>query len=291
MCLEDNPTSTKTKLTESKPRTSKAIIARTLCVSRGSLYYQSRLEWKDKKVAVEIERIHDEEDDTLGHKKLAPLLKTGKNRVKRIMHKYALSARKRSKKYVYRGKSDTIQPNLANQEVYRESLEAGIVYSDIFEFRLGDGCILRGCFALLKQTRQILSLVFDYSMKATLVQAAINIAEFPEEVVIWHSDQGKQFGAGQTLALVLEKGLRASMSRAGTPTDNPFAERFVGTFKHAVVRKRTYYTLGEFLHVAEKWINFYNNTRPHEGINNLSPNNYAKKYGWPTVPYLANLTV
>ena len=260
-------------------------------MSRGSLYYQSKLEWKDKKVAVEIERIHDEEDDTLGHKKLAPLLKTGKNRVKRIMRKYGLSARRRSKKYVYRGKSDTVQPNLANQDVYRESLEHGIVYSDIFEFRLADGCILRGCFALLKQTRQILSLVFDYSMKATLVQAAIHKATFPDDVVIWHSDQGKQFGAADTIALIIEKGLRASMSRAGTPTDNPFAERFVGTFKHAVVRKRAYHTLGEFLHAAEHWVNFYNNRRPHEGLNNLSPNNYAKKYGWPSVPYLANLTV
>jgi len=81
------------------------------------------------------------------------------------------------------------------------------------------------------------------------------------------------------------------MSRAGTPTDNPFAERFVGTFKHAVVRKQPYHTLGEFLHRAENWINFYNNTRPHEGLKNLSPNEYAKKYGWPAVPYLANLTV
>ena len=53
-------------------------IARTLEVSRGSFYRQSMLAVKDKALSVEIERIHDEEDDTLGHKKLAPLLHTGK---------------------------------------------------------------------------------------------------------------------------------------------------------------------------------------------------------------------
>ncbi len=36
------------------------------------------------------------------------------------------------------------------------------------------------------------------------------------------------------------------MSRAGTPTDNRYAERFVGLFKLAVAERRPYQTLGEF---------------------------------------------
>jgi len=43
-----------------------------------------------------------------------------------------------------------------------------------------------------------------------------------------------------------------SMSRADTPTDNPFAERFVRTFKLAIVYKRPYFTLGEVLEVTLK---------------------------------------
>ena len=44
---------------------------------------------KDKKVATAIEEWH-EEDDTMGHRKLAALLKMGKNRVKRVMKKYGI---------------------------------------------------------------------------------------------------------------------------------------------------------------------------------------------------------
>ncbi len=39
---------------------------------------------KDKKVALAIEAWH-EQDETMGHRNLAALLKTGKNRVKRVM--------------------------------------------------------------------------------------------------------------------------------------------------------------------------------------------------------------
>jgi putative transposase len=36
---------------------------------------------------------------------------------------------------------------------------------------------------------------------------------------IWHSDQGKQYGAEQTRQLLWHKGFVLSMSRAGTPTE------------------------------------------------------------------------
>jgi transposase InsO family protein len=235
--------------------------------------------------------LHQDIDDTLGHKKLAPLLKVNKKRVHRVMKKYGIVARKRSKKYHYHGKSSVAQPNIANQPEVKESFDQGIVFSDIFEFALLDGSKLRGCFALLKQTRQILSLCFDYSMRATLVQSAITQMNPQDDLYIWHTDQGKQFGAQATIDLVIEKGLLPSMSRAGTPTDNPFAERFVGQFKHSVVKKQKYPDLGSFLHQAEKWINFYNQLRPHESLAQLSPNQFAQKYGWKTIPYISQLTM
>jgi len=76
------------------------------------------------------------------------------------------------------------------------------------------------------------------------------------------------------------------MSRAGTPTDNGYAERFVGQFKLSVSERRAYSTLGEFLWAAENWINFYNRLRPHEGLDQQSPDCYASEQGLPTALYL-----
>ena len=91
-----------------------------------------------------------------------------------------------------------------------------VVFSDIFEVSLADRTKVRGCFALVKHTRHILALAFDYSMRADLVVSTINMIQFPTPGTIFHSDQGSQYGAEQTRAVLLEKGFIRSMSRAGT---------------------------------------------------------------------------
>jgi hypothetical protein len=86
---------------------------------------------------------------------------------------------------------------------------------------------VRGCFALWKRTRHGLSLAFDYQMRADLVVSTIDLVEFAVPGTIFHSDQGSQYGALETRTALLRKGLQRSMSRAGIPTDNGYAERFV----------------------------------------------------------------
>ncbi|WP_201379577.1 integrase core domain-containing protein [Ktedonobacter sp. SOSP1-52] len=161
-----------------------------------------------------------------------------------------------------------------------------IVFSDILEVRLADGSRVRDCFALHKQTRAILGMAFDYHMRAHLVTNTIQSMTFEAPECIWHSDQGKQFGAEQTRRLLLQKGFVLSMSRAGTPTDNGYAERFVGTFKRAVADCYRYHSLSAFLQTAQTWINFYNQHRPHEGLGNLSPQQFAQQQALEIIPSL-----
>jgi putative transposase len=259
----------------------KSQLARTLGIARSSLYVQPKRPKMDKELAVRIEELH-EKDDTMGHRKLAVLLSTGKNRVKRVMHKYGIAARRKHKKYVYPGKASQVAPNLLRRPEEIEGKE--IVFSDILEVHLCDGSKVRGCFTLHKRTRAILGMAFDYHMRADLVTDAIQTMTFQAPGAIFHSDQGKQFGAEQTRHLLLQKGFVLSMSRAGTPTDNGYAERFVGTFKLAVAERYRYRSLGAFLHTAQAWVNFYNHQRPHESLGNLSPQQFAEQLALEEVP-------
>jgi len=262
----------------------KSQLARTLGIARSSLYVQPKRPKMDKQLAVRIEQLH-EKDDTMGHRKLAVMLATGKNRVKRVMRKYGIAARRKRRKYVYPGKASQVAPNLLRMPEEVQGKE--IVFSDILQVCLSDGSRVRGCFALHKRTHAILGMAFDYHMRADLVTDTIQTMTFEVPGSIWHSDQGKQFGAEQTRQLLLQKGFVLSMSRAGTPTDNGYAERFVGIFKLAVAERYPYHSLGGFLRAAEAWVNFYNQHRPHEGLGNLSPQQFAEQFALEKIPSIA----
>jgi putative transposase len=51
----------------------------------------------------------------MGHRKLAVLLRMGKNRVRRVMPNYWIAVRRKRKRYVYPGKASEIAPNLVRQ--------------------------------------------------------------------------------------------------------------------------------------------------------------------------------
>jgi putative transposase len=108
------------------------------------------------------------------------------------------------------------------------------------------------------------------------VTAALQTLAFDVPAAIFHSDQGKQLGAEATRTLLLERGFQLSMSRAGTPTDNGSAERFVGLFKLAVAERCRYQTLGAFLQAAQEWVQFYNTIRPHESLRIVPPSNLLR---------------
>ncbi len=182
----------------------KSQLARALGIARSSLYVKCKRPKADKALALRIAAAH-EKDDTMGHRKLAVLLGTSKNRVRRVMHTYGIAARRKRKKYVYPGKVTELAPNKLREDAF-EWVKQEVVFSDILEVKLADGTRVRGCFALRHRTRQVLGIAFDYHMRADLVTDTIESIAFQVPGSIWHSDQGKQYGACKTRSLLLQKG-------------------------------------------------------------------------------------
>jgi len=256
----------------------KTQISRALNFDRRSYYTEYKLDIKDQIIADSINDIYINDDDSIGAKKLFKMLGIGKNRCQRIMAKHGIVPRKKHDFYVYAGKASVVYDNILLTGVITNYTE--VYFSDLFEFKLVDSTEVHGCFVVKHSTRQVISLLLDYFEDATLVEKVLEEARpYIKQNSIFHVDQGKQNGASITVQKVKDLSMVISMSRAGTPTDNPFAERFVRTFKLAVVYKRPYFTLGEVLEVTLKWVNFYNERRPHESLKLMSPNNYATSIG------------
>jgi len=278
LSAKDKINMTKTLLTTY----TKTQISKALNFDRRSYYTSFKLDTKDKGIVIGIQDIYINEDDSIGAKKLAKILGIGKNRCQRIMSKYGIEARKKRDGYEYAGRSSEIYENLLLTGKVTDYSD--IYFSDMFEFKLVDGTEVHGCFIFKHSTRQVISILLDYFEGAELVEKTLEESkEHIKPNSIFHVDQGRQNRATITIQKVKDLSMAISMSRSGTPTDNPFAERFVRTFKLAIVHKRPYLTLGNALEVTLKWINFYNERRPHEALKQLSPNNYAMSIGEKTV--------
>ena len=181
-------------------------------------YVQCKRPKADKELAVRFEAAH-EKDDTMDHRTLTALLRTGKNRIRRVMHTYGTAAQSLRKKNVYRGLATEIVPNKLREEAF-EWIGSEVVFSDILEVKRADGTRVRGCFALRHHTRQILLIAFDDHLRADLVTDAIETMAFEVPGGMWHSEVAQTLWGGPDPLLALAKGrMSLSMSRAGMSTD------------------------------------------------------------------------
>src|SRR6266581_2227183 len=140
---------------------------------------------------------------------------TGKNRIRRVMHTYGITAQSLRKKYVYRGLATEIVPNKLREEAF-EWVGNEVVFSDILEVKRADGTGVCGCFALRHRTRQVLLIAFDCHMRADLVTDAIETMAFEVPGSIWQSEEAHTlWGAPDPLLALAQRRMSLSMSQAG----------------------------------------------------------------------------
>ena len=62
--------------------------------------------------------------------------------------------------------------------------------------------------------------------------------------------------------------------RPGKPTENAFIEHFNRTYRTEILDFYLFRTLNEVREITECWLTEYNCERPHESLNNLTPEEY-----------------
>jgi len=88
---------------------------------------------------------------------------------------------------------------------------------------------------------------------------------------IFNTDQGAQFTDGDFTAALAAKGIRISMDGKGRWVDNVFVERLWRSLKYEEVYLNAYGSIAETKRRIGVWVDFYNRTRPHQGLEDLTP--------------------
>ena len=71
-----------------------------------------------------------------------------------------------------------------------------------------------------------------------------------------------------------EHGVQLEFIKPGKPTQNAFIERFNRTYRTEILDFYLFRTRNEAREITERWLMEYNNERPHESLNNQTPEEY-----------------
>ena len=124
---------------------------------------------------------------------------------------------------------------------------------------------------------------FTLSRSPNLMQVKTMLEKaFPEETypnTILHSDQGWQYQHDSYHRFLESKGMRPSMSRKGSSTDNGMMESFFGVLKTEMFYgfEKTFKSLDYLEQAITDYIFYYNNKRIKAKLKGLSPVQYRTK--------------
>ena len=121
-------------------------------------------------------------------------------------------------------------------------------------------------------TRKVLAWRISNTLEAEFCVDALNeaIHKFgPPEIM--NTDQGSQFTSFAWTDGLRRSGIRISMDGKGRFLDNIFVERLWRSLKYECVYLHAWETGSEAKAGVKKWMDFYNNNRPHSALGGKPP--------------------
>lgn len=251
-----------------------------LQIHRSGLYYKEQgVNEKDLMIMKEIDNLHFK-DPTLGTRRMRVMLqrqgvKIGRRHVRTLMQKMRL-------KVIYCQPRTTISDPTKYKYPYllrsMKVTRANQVWAiDITYIPMQKGFMYMTAIIDI-YSRYIVNWSISNTMEADwvteVVKEAVRTHGVPE---IINSDQGSQFTSDEYINYIKSLELtKISMDGRGRALDNIFIERFWRTIKYDKINIEVPSDGLELYRISKEFIEYYNNERPHESLDYMSPTNYYK---------------
>jgi putative transposase len=248
--------------------------ARTLGISRGSVYYLPRpVSAADLVIMRRMDEIHLELPFA-GSRMLRDLLtkegiEIGRRHVAALMKRMGMEA-------IYR-KPNPSKP-APGHKIYPYLLRGVSVDhpNQVWAMDITYVPMARGFVYLAAVvdwfSRRVLSWRLSITMEAAFCVEALDEALArhgrPE---IFNTDQGSQFTGHDFTGVLLKAGIAISMDGKGSWRDNVFVERLWRSIKYEEVYLRAYDTVSDARASIGRYLVFYNSRRPHSSLDRQTP--------------------
>jgi len=268
------------------------VMCRVLKVSRSGYYAwrtrePSKRAQADQGLREQIVSIHRASRGTYGSPRVHAELReqgkrVGRKRVARLMREVDIrgSMPRRFVRTTDSKHHRPVAPNLLDRQFAVD--EPNRVWAgDITYVRTWEGWLYLAVIIDMCSRRVVGWSVADH-MRTDLVETALVNAlglRCPEPGLMHHSDRGSQYASDDYQALLLDRGIRCSMSRKGNCWDNAVVESFFGTLKTELIyrhpwanRRRAHEAIAEYIEL------FYNPRRRHSSLGYLSPAEFERRW-------------
>jgi len=268
-----------------------ALMCRALEVSESGYHAWSKREvskraQEDQVLAEQIEQIFQANRGVYGSPRIHAELQEqgkryGRKRIARLMQERGISAQRKRRRVRTTDShhSNPVAPNLLNRQFSASAPHTKWV-TDITAIETAEGDLyLAGVVDIY--SRMAVGWAMGNWRDEQLVTDALMMAvsrRRPHPGLLHHSDRGSQYTSQGYLALLSSYGVEVSMSKKADCYDNALMESFFGTVKEECVYRHTFRTRSEARQTIFEYLEvFYNRTRRHSALGQVSPLIYEQK--------------
>ncbi|PIB12867.1 hypothetical protein B853_21136 [Vibrio rotiferianus CAIM 577 = LMG 21460] len=127
--------------------------------------------------------------------------------------------------------------------------------------------------------REVLAIEVDLNLPAPRIIRVL------ERIIAWRGfpsklrmDNGPEFISTTLADWAEDNSVELEFIHPGKPTENSYIERFNRTYRTEVLNMYVFKTLSEVRDLTEKWMKEYNDERPHDSLDDLTPWEYLARH-------------
>jgi putative transposase len=257
---------------------SKRALARSLGISRTTLYYIKKRPAKDAKLRDQIVGTLND-NPAYGHRRIAIDLGIGKNRIHRVMVKFGIKPYINHRKPVYgRNKSTSGIPNRTKGI---SPIAPNVIWVGDFTYLNFHGKMIYLATVIDRFTREVIAWQIGLHHTTQLVIDVLEDALRKREnhPYIFHSDQGSEYTANVCIEWIVKHKILPSHSPKGKPWNNGHQESFYDKFKLEFGKPSRHATIELLIEAIGRHIHYYNTRRIHSSLKMPPRVFYEKEMG------------